>query len=106
MPPTTPTLFNGDGPKLKKLRLGFILLGLSLLAMVSTLFGMLMAVSSDLPALENQTEFRKAKNSVLIADDKGSSEIAKLTAEVTRLQDTIVEQAIELAALRGKAAWG
>jgi transposase len=34
------------------------------------------------------------------------SEIAKLTAEVTRLQDTIVEQAIELAALRGKAAWG
>jgi transposase-like protein len=35
-----------------------------------------------------------------------SSEIAKLTAEITRLQDTIVEQAIELAALRGKAAWG
>lgn len=35
-----------------------------------------------------------------------ASEIAKLTAEVTRLQDTIVEQAIELAALRGKAAWG
>lgn len=35
-----------------------------------------------------------------------SSEIAKLTAEVTRLQDTIVEQAVELAALRGKAAWG
>lgn len=35
-----------------------------------------------------------------------TSEIAKLTAEVTRLQDTIVEQAVELAALRGKAAWG
>jgi len=35
-----------------------------------------------------------------------ATEIAKLTAEVTRLQDTIVEQAIELAALRGKAAWG
>ena len=34
------------------------------------------------------------------------SEIAKLTAEITRLQDTIVEQAVELAALRGKAAWG
>ena len=85
MPPTTPTLFNGDGPKLKKLRLGFILLGLSLLAMVSTLFGMLMAVSSDLPALENQTEFRKAKNSVLIADDKGSSEIAKLTGNQNRI---------------------
>jgi transposase-like protein len=35
-----------------------------------------------------------------------ASEIAQLRAEVTRLQDTIVEQAIELAALRGKAAWG
>jgi transposase-like protein len=35
-----------------------------------------------------------------------ASEIATLRAEVTRLQDTIVEQAIELAALRGKAAWG
>jgi transposase-like protein len=34
------------------------------------------------------------------------SEIAKLTAEVARLSSTIVEQAIELAALRGKASWG
>jgi transposase-like protein len=34
------------------------------------------------------------------------TEIARLTAEVTRLQATIVEQAVELAALRGKAAWG
>jgi transposase-like protein len=34
------------------------------------------------------------------------TEIAKLNSEVTRLHDAIVEQAIELAALRGKAAWG
>ena len=34
------------------------------------------------------------------------SEIARLTAETQRLSATIVEQAIELAALRGKAAWG
>ena len=34
------------------------------------------------------------------------SEIARLSAEIARLHDTIVEQAIELAALRGKAAWG
>ena len=33
-------------------------------------------------------------------------EVARLTAEVVRLSATIVEQAIELAALRGKAAWG
>jgi transposase len=35
-----------------------------------------------------------------------ASEIAKLKAEVERLQGTIVEQAVELAVLRGKAAWG
>ena len=34
------------------------------------------------------------------------SESARLTAEVQRLSATIVEQAIELAALRGKAGWG
>jgi transposase-like protein len=34
------------------------------------------------------------------------TEIARLTTEVARLQATIVEQAVELAALRGKAAWG
>lgn len=34
------------------------------------------------------------------------SQIAQLTAEVERLSATIVEQAVELAALRGKASWG
>ncbi len=34
------------------------------------------------------------------------SEAARLRAEVARLQDVIVEQAIELTVLRGKAAWG
>ncbi len=34
------------------------------------------------------------------------SELAGLNAEVSRLETTIVEQAIELAALRGKASWG
>ncbi|HET6753126.1 MAG TPA: helix-turn-helix domain-containing protein [Jiangellaceae bacterium] len=35
-----------------------------------------------------------------------ASELAGLQAEVERLSATIVEQAIGLAALRGKAAWG
>lgn len=35
-----------------------------------------------------------------------AGEIAKLTAEVERLSATVVEQAVELAALRGKAGWG
>ena len=33
-------------------------------------------------------------------------ELAELSAEVRRLQETIIEQAVELAALRGKASWG
>jgi hypothetical protein len=35
-----------------------------------------------------------------------SAELARLRGEVDRLQGAIVEQAIELAALRGKVAWG
>ncbi|HEV2775659.1 MAG TPA: transglycosylase domain-containing protein, partial [Solirubrobacteraceae bacterium] len=53
-------------PRLKRLRLAFILFGLSLLALVSTAFGMMMAVASDLPQLENTTAFRSAQNSVLV----------------------------------------
>ena len=34
------------------------------------------------------------------------TEIVRLQAEVVRLTSTIVEQAVELAVLRGKAAWG
>ncbi|MEA2156384.1 MAG: penicillin-binding protein [Solirubrobacteraceae bacterium] len=52
-------------PRLKRLRLGLILLGLSVLALVSTAFGMMMAVASDLPQLENRSEFRHAQNSLL-----------------------------------------
>jgi transposase len=35
-----------------------------------------------------------------------NAELARLRGEVDRLSSAIVEQAIELAALRGKAAWG
>jgi len=35
-----------------------------------------------------------------------ASEVAKLKAEVDRLGGVIIEQAIELAALRGKSSWG
>jgi penicillin-binding protein 1A len=70
-------------PRLKKLRLALILLGLSLLALVSTVFGMLMAVASDLPALENRAEFRAAKNSRLLAAN--NSLIAQLTGNNNRI---------------------
>lgn len=39
-------------------------------------------------------------------DRAEQSEIAGLRVEVARLSATIVEQAVELAALRGKAGWG
>jgi hypothetical protein len=35
-----------------------------------------------------------------------AGEVAVLRAEVARLQATIVEQAVELAVLRGKSSWG
>ena len=40
------------------------------------------------------------------ADRAELSELARLRADNERLTATIVEHAIELAALRGKAAWG
>jgi penicillin-binding protein 1A len=52
-------------PRLKRLRMALILFGLSVLALVSTAFGMMMAVASDLPQLENRTEFKRAQNSLL-----------------------------------------
>ncbi|HEV2785110.1 MAG TPA: transglycosylase domain-containing protein, partial [Solirubrobacteraceae bacterium] len=53
-------------PRLKRLRLALILFGLSILALVSTAFGMMMAVAADLPELENQREFQRAQNSLLV----------------------------------------
>src|SRR5256714_3314426 len=59
-------------PRVKKRRLLAILLPLSILAVVSTVFGMMMAVASDLPNLENRKEYQDARNSVL-TDVRGKS---------------------------------
>jgi penicillin-binding protein 1A len=59
-------------PRVKKRRLLAIFLPLSLLAVVSTLFGMMMAVASDLPDLENRKEYQDARNSVLV-DSQGQA---------------------------------
>jgi penicillin-binding protein 1A len=53
-------------PKVKKLRLALILAGLSTLAFISTMFGMMMAVAADLPKLEDREQFRSARNSQLL----------------------------------------
>jgi penicillin-binding protein 1A len=81
-------------PKLKKLRLALVIAGLSILAFISTVFGMLMAVASDLPSLENRAQYQRAQNSVLYADTPGCKDleddvacqqIAKLTGNQNRI---------------------
>ncbi|MGI8659851.1 MAG: transglycosylase domain-containing protein [Thermoleophilaceae bacterium] len=76
-------------PKLKKLRLALILSVLATLALISTVFGMMMAVASDLPDLENQAEYRRAENSVVYTEaTKGGGdpqELAKLTGNQNRI---------------------
>ena len=76
-PPRLPRRISARRPRkpkpgrIKKLRLLILLLGLGLLAIVSTFFGMMMAISQDLPQLENKKEFAEAKNSVVL-DDQGN----------------------------------
>ena len=70
--------------RLNKLRLGITLFLLAILAVVSTVFGMMMAVAQDLPALESQNEFKAAKNSILL-DASGKRQLAVLTGENNRI---------------------
>ncbi len=68
-PPKLPKRLGSRRPRkpkpgrIKKLRIAIILVGLGALAMASTVFGMMMAVSSDLPNLESKEQYAKAKNS-------------------------------------------
>jgi penicillin-binding protein 1A len=50
-------------PRLKKLRILFVLMGLGVLGLVSMVFGMMMAVSQDLPAIYDFAQFKASKNS-------------------------------------------
>src|SRR5438128_770964 len=69
--------------KVKKLRLLAILIPLAALAVVSTIFGMMMAVASDLPALEQLPQVAKRKNSVLT--DVNGKHLATLTSNQGRI---------------------
>ena len=83
-------------PRLKKLRFLSVLVGLSIIAAISTVFGMLMAVASDLPSLDNRAELKAAENSILFADGPGCKKmvearenpacrLAKLTGNLNRI---------------------
>ena len=56
--------------RLKKSRLAIVMVGLGALALVSTVFGMMVSVAGDLPQLENKAQYAKAKNSEVF-DDQG-----------------------------------
>src|SRR3954470_19688158 len=92
-PEPTPST-NGNGsdpaapakPKVKKLRLALVLLGVGALALISTIFGMMMAVAHELPQLEAQAQLRSAVNSTLLATD--GQQIAKLTGNENRIVNT------------------
>jgi penicillin-binding protein 1A len=82
--PETARGWNGNGrPRLKKLRVALVLLGLSVLALVSWVFGIMMAVAQDLPSLENREQYRNAKNSVIY--DRNGVELATLTGNQQRI---------------------
>jgi penicillin-binding protein 1A len=78
---------NGGGPtarpRIKKLRLLGILLPLAVLALVSTVFGMMMAVASDLPSLTAAQQLRHARNTV-VTDWRGKT-LGILTSNENRI---------------------
>jgi penicillin-binding protein 1A len=87
-PPAPASFPNGKPPKakrprLKKLRFLFVLLGLGILAVVSMVFGMMAAVSQDLPALYNFAQYKASKNSEVV-DDRGEP-IGTLTSDQNKI---------------------
>ncbi|HLH66088.1 MAG TPA: transglycosylase domain-containing protein [Solirubrobacteraceae bacterium] len=56
-------------PRLRKLRLILVLAGFMILAVISTLFGMLMAVAADLPQIENRAEYSLSSRNSYLYDD-------------------------------------
>ena len=89
--PTAARAAGGDPPsrkpKLKKLRFALVFTGLATLAVISTVFGMMMAVTANLPSLDNQERLRVGQNSILYFDnEKGSpDQLAKLTGNENRV---------------------
>ncbi len=70
-------------PKLRKLRFAFVILGLTALAFVSWIFGIMMAVAQDLPSLENREQYKLAENSVVY--DSYGNKLATLTNNQGRI---------------------
>ena len=76
-------------PRLRKLRFALVFMGLSLLAFVSWIFGIMMAVAQDLPELENRAQYERAENSVVY--DATGEKLATLTNNEGRILVTSEE---------------
>ncbi|MBN9622864.1 MAG: transglycosylase domain-containing protein, partial [Actinobacteria bacterium] len=89
MPPATPLAPGAPGPpkrtkpRLKKLRFLFVLLGLGILAVISMIFGMMAAVSQDLPAIYNFAQYKASKNSVVV--DSSGRTIGTLSSDQNKI---------------------
>src|SRR5262249_30214379 len=70
-------------PRLKKLRFLFVLLGLGVLGLVSMVFGMMAAVSQDLPAIYNFAQYKASKNSEVF--DASGEPIGTLTSDQNKI---------------------
>ena len=70
-------------PRLRKLRIALVFFGLAILALISWIFGIMMAVASDLPQLDDRAQFQNAQNSVVY--DINGNKIATLTNNEGRI---------------------
>jgi penicillin-binding protein 1A len=70
-------------PKMRKLRMALVFFGLAILAFISWIFGIMMAVASDLPQLEDRAQYADARNSVV--RDINGQKIATLTNNQGRI---------------------
>ena len=76
-PPRLPRRISARRPRkpkpgrIKKLRLLILVAGVGMLGVVSFFFGIMMAITQDLPQLEAKKEFAEAKNSEVV-DDQGN----------------------------------
>lgn len=82
-PPIPPSAPERKRPRVKKLRFLFVLLGLGILAVLSMVFGMMAAVSQDLPAVYDFAKYKAAKNSEVY--DAYGRELGTLTSDQNKI---------------------
>src|SRR5579884_1935590 len=82
-------------PRVRKLRFMLILAGLGALAFVSTVFGMMMAVASDLPQLDNKQQYKHEENSFLYDDQWRPIGIFEPPNHVVIDQDNEIAQSLK-----------